>query len=309
MASKQPKKVKVSELKGRKLYNYLVRELGVRNKKLDKKQQMGIVRRRKIVSTELYPKYKKLGNVTAKEINADLNQIIKGLPPEEICNPLYLSESYLAFIPYYDIDNHIRTVLPDCLDVRVSAGQYGTTKIFNTMKYNYHADGVRKIVEKIRSKIGELDSGEVPYFSGIIELKYRRKNNGSPDNYYVDYILYIQDEPLKDDSGVQYDLPEKEKKKVNEINDFLAQKFKQLQKEKRRKKRLAKKTQPKKPAEQKKDVNLAVKDALKSLKTLQQQGVISKADFERQKKKIEANKQKILDKQKPIAKKNINKKP
>jgi hypothetical protein len=286
------KRIKVSDLKGRKLYNYLVKELGIRNKKLPKKQQMGIAKRRRIVSQEIFPKYKNLEKFTLKQINSELNSIIKSLPPEEICNPLYLPESYLAFIPYYDIDNHIRSVLPDCLDIKISAGAFGQTKVFNTMRYSYQGDGIRKIVEKIRDNMGNLDSGSVPYFSGIVELKYRGKNNGNPDNYYVDYILYIDNEPIKEDIGIDYELPSKEQKKVNEINNFLAQKFKTLQKEKKKRKRIAKNKEVKKPAEQKKEITQAVRKAINSLKLLVKKGVITEQQFEKQKQSILAYKNK-----------------
>ena len=144
--STNKKRVNVSNLKGLRLYNYLLKRLGEENAKKPKKQRLGLSSRREIVSKQLYPKFKKADKVSLTEISKDINGIIKKLPPSEICNPLYLAEAYLAFVEYYEIDNHIRTVLPDCLDVRVNAGSFGKTKIFNTNSYTYYGDGVRKII-------------------------------------------------------------------------------------------------------------------------------------------------------------------
>jgi hypothetical protein len=284
-------KVKVSELKGLKLYNFLVKELGESNKSLPNSQRIGIARRRKIVSEELYPKFKAKPKVLLRDIRTDIRRVINSLPPKEICNPLYLSEAYLSFVEYYEIDNHIRTVLPDCLDVRVNAGSLGKTKIFNTKNYTYYGDGVRKIIENIREELAENKSG-MAYFSGVVKVKGNRKNDGTPDNYYVEYVLYINDVPEVNDESVDFDLPATEQKKVNQINDYLAGKFKTLQKEKRKRKRVAQKLIPKKPSEQKKEINQAIRGAINSLQQLLKQKVITKAEFERQKKSIMAYKNK-----------------
>ena len=53
-----------------------------------------------------------------------------------------------------------------------------------------------------------------------------------------------------------------------------------------------KKTAPKKPAEEKKELNAAVRNALKSLQELVKKKVITKAQFEKQKKSILAFKNK-----------------
>ena len=283
-------RVKVSELKGVKLYNYLLRELGNLNSKLPNQQKLSISSKRAIISKDVYPKYKAQTSLSLREIKKDLGKIVKALPPREICNPLYLSEAYLSFVEYYEIDNHIKTVLPDCLDIKIDANGYGKTKIFNTKNYSYYGDGVKKIIEKIREDAKNRPSGENPYFSGIVKLKPRRKNNGEPDNYYVEYILYIQNEPVSDDEQIDYELPKKEKKKVEEIKDYLADKFKTLQKEKRKRIRKAIQSKPKKPAEQKKEINTAIRVAINSLKSLLKKGVITKAQFEKQKASINAYK-------------------
>lgn len=284
-------KVKVSELKGIKLYNFLVKELGEANDKLPNQQKIGISKRRQIVSEELYPRFKAKQRILLRDIRKDIRKVIIALPPKEICNPLYLSEAYLAFVEYYEIDNHIRTVLPDCLDVRVNAGQFGKTKIFNTKNYTYYGDGVRKIIENIREELANNTSG-MAYFSGIVKVKNNKKNDGTPSNYFVEYVLYINDEAEANDESVDFELPAKEQKKVDQINDFLASKFKTLQKEKRKRKRIAKKAEPKKPSEQKKEASKAIRTALNSLKQLVKQKIITQAQFEKQKLAILAFKKK-----------------
>ena len=76
-------KVKVSELKGLKLYNFLVKELGESNKSLPNSQRIGIARRRKIVSEELYPKFKARPKVLLRDIRTDIRKVIKSLPPKD----------------------------------------------------------------------------------------------------------------------------------------------------------------------------------------------------------------------------------
>ena len=283
--AKGKKTVKVSELKGLRLYNYLLKRLAEENQKLTKKQQMGIETRRRIVSKQLYPKFKKEPKLTIGAISSDLRTIVRALPPKEICNPLYLSEAYLAFVEYYEIDNHIRTVLPDCLDVKVNAGYLGKTKIFNTRNYSYNGDGVRKIIENIRVELEENKSG-MAYFSGVVKLKYRKKNDGTPTNYYVEYILYINDQAQSDDTPTIYDLPAKEVKKVEKVKDYLAEQFKDLQKEKRKRKRAAKKAKPKTEKELKEISIKQIRNAINSIKNLLRAGIITKQQFEEQKASI-----------------------
>jgi hypothetical protein len=279
---------KYSNLKGIKLYNALLKELGEANKKATNSQRLSSSQRRKIVSEQLYPKFKDAPRVLVGQVNKDIRRIIKGLPPIEICNPLYLSEAYLSFVEYYEINNHIMRVLPECLDVRVNGGQYGVTKIFNTSNYSYYSDGVQKIIENIRKEI-DNSSGRA-YFSGIVKLKPRRKNNGEAQNYFVDYVLYMNDEPLSSDDGVDYSLPKREGKKVEKVKDFLVEKFKILEKEKKKRKRQAKKkreeAKKQDPKEQKRITNQAIQNAIASLRLLLKNRIITKEEFERQKRDL-----------------------
>jgi hypothetical protein len=286
-------KSKFSSLKGLRLYNALYKELGDANKKLPKVQQLSVSARRKIVSEQLYPKFKNAPKVLSRDVNSDIRKIVKALPPIEICNPLYLSEAYLSFVEYYEIDNHIRRVLPECLDVRVNAGALGMTKIFNTSNYSYYTDGVQKIIEAIRNDLAENESG-IAYFNGIVKVKPRRKDNGSPENYFVDYVLYINDEATASEDGKDFSLPKREVKKVEKVKDYLVERFKVLQKEKRSRKRKAKKIAIEKkkqePKEQKKQINQSIQNAISTLRLLLKNGVITKSEFEAQKNMLQKRK-------------------
>jgi ribosome recycling factor len=276
------KKPNMSKLKGIKLYNFLLKELGEQNKKTPAQQRLGIETRRKIVSETLYPKFKKEAKLSIRAIRKDIKEIVKALPPKEICHPLYLAEAYLANIEYYELDNHIRSVLPDCLDIMVNAGYLGKTKIFNTRGYSYYSDGVRRIIENIREELRENKSG-LAYFDGIPKLKYRKPNNGQAENYYIEFVLYINDIPEVDDSPVDFDLPNREQKKADKVKTYLSKRFATLQKEKRKRKRQAKKALPKTEKQKKQQLTKELRIAINALKRLLKDGQISKDQFEKQK--------------------------
>ncbi len=288
MPSKK-KRVPISDLKGIKLYNFLLKQLGEQNSKSKTKQKLSIASKRKIVSEQLYPKFKAQQKVLKSEINKDIRAIVKGLAPKEICNPLYLSEAYLAFIEYYEIDNHIRTVLPDCLDVRVNAGSLGKTKIFNTNNYSYYSTGVKRIIENIRKDLSDNKSG-MAEFSGIVKVKPKRPNDGQAENYFVEFVLSINNSSEVDSTPADFDLPKKEEKKVEKVREVLAERFNKLQKEKRKRKRVAKKEAEKKelqkPAVQKKKIAAEIRNSINALRRLLKEKLITREQFEQQKKSL-----------------------
>lgn len=278
-------KNKFSNLRGIRLYNALLKELGEANKKAKNSQRLSPSQRRRIVSEQLYPKFRDASKVLVGEVNKDIKAIVKALPPSEICNPLYLSEAYLSFVEFYEIDNHIKKLLPECLDIRINGGVFGTTKIFNTSNYSYYTNGVQRIIENIREQV-DNDSGRA-YFSGIIKLKSRKRNNGEGQNYFVDYVLYLNDSPQSSEDGIEFELPTKEIKKVERVKDYLVDKFKSLEKEKKKRKRQAKRkieeARKLEPKEQKKITNQAIQNAISSLKLLLKNKIITKEEFQRQK--------------------------
>lgn len=289
-----PPKSKFLNLKGVKLYNALLKELGEKNKKANKKQQLGIDERRKIVSTQLYPYFKSLGKTTKAELTKKISQVVKGLPPSDVCNPLLLSESYLSAIEFYDLDNHFRSVLPQCLDVRVSAGQYGNTKIFNTSNYSYYGTGVKNITEETRKPVE--NNSDRAYFNGIVKVKPNRKDDKNPSSYFVDYVLYMNDTPMAEEDGADTTLTSKEKLKKERVSDYLREKFAILQKEKRKKRRKKKSEEEKKkakePAEVKKRANKAIDQAIAAQRMLLKNKLITKKEFEKTVSALKSKKQK-----------------
>ena len=268
---------KKKPLKGIRLYNFLLKELGAQNDRDPNQQKLSIAAKRKIVSQQLYPKFKTKEKVLVSEIKRDLRTIVKALPPKEVCNPLLLPEQYLAAVEYYEIDKHISNFLPDCLDVRVNAGFIGKTRIFNTSNYNYYSNGVADLIDDIRDYLEGNDSG-VAYFYGIVKLKPKKKNNGDPINYFVDYVLTINDTPQDNFEGIDYERTKKEEKTAQSISGYFQGRFKELQKDKRKRARASKKAKSKKPENLK--INESVKKALDSLKIAYEAGAFSKVKYE-----------------------------
>ena len=270
-------------------YNFILKALGDYNK-ASGQQPLTIQRRREIVSTILYPKYKDQ-RYFKTAVRQEVKGIVQELPPAEVCNPLYLDEAYLTLVEFFNIDEHIRTVLPDCIDVKVSGGGFGQTKIFNTQNYTYHASGVKKIVEEIRDYIG--NSSDIAFFTGIIKLKPKKKNNGRGENYYVDYVLYINNVAQANDKDVNFDKATREQTKVNEIQKFLGKKIKRLKAEKRKRKnqaiKVAKKAEaakPKSQAQREAEIKTAIKQGLESLKNLYLLGALTREQYNQQKKAL-----------------------
>ncbi len=278
------KSTPISRLRGLKLYNKLLSQLTRQNAKEGKKQQLGIEARRRIVSKELYPKYKSGKGLSAKAIETSVAAVVKALPPREICNPLYLSPAYLEAVEYYDIDNRLRNLLPDCVEVKVNAGTFGQTKIFNTANYSYYGNGVQKIVERIREELEGNLSG-FAYFSGIVKVKPGKSNDGKAESYFVDFILYINETTELDDEPAMYDLPKREAKKKEKIRDYMAERFSKLEKEKQKEKRKRKKASPQ-------EYNKRIQAAINADRALLRAKVITKAEFQKRKQKLTSKKKK-----------------
>lgn len=182
--SKTPKNTR---LKGLRLYNFLVRQIKEENQKSKGSLQLSIRKRREIASS-IYAEIKANGGRYNKaKITSKFRGIVKGLPIADVaCNPNTLDTKYLDEFEFYSLDSYIQS-LPDCLNVKVSTDNFGSTKIFNTKSYDYNNSGTYAIVEDIR--ISFPSSGEA-YFQPIVKLRPNKKpdiNNG--DNYFLDLVL------------------------------------------------------------------------------------------------------------------------
>ena len=133
-------------------YNRLLKEFTKVNNKLPEERKLSIKQRREIIKTDLLPKYKDVPQykLRVKKIKDSILKAIDKVPPREICDLNYIDPSDFALVEWYSLDETISELVPDCVFVKVSAGIYGETKIFNTRNYEYGRRGVRDIIENIR---------------------------------------------------------------------------------------------------------------------------------------------------------------
>jgi hypothetical protein len=103
---------------------------------------------------------------------------------------------------------------------------------------------VQDITERIRP-IAENPNKRLriyPSYAGIQKLRPKKKNDGTPENYFLDMVLYINDEPVADDDSTRFELPKT--KEVREAKrrtkNALDEKLKTLKQKKARKKRARK---------------------------------------------------------------------
>ncbi len=228
------------------LYNRILKEFTKVNNKLPEDKKLSIKERRKIIREVILPKYKKdkvsPSKVKIKDLRGKITREINKLPPKEICDLNYIDVSEYAYIEWFALDETISEIIPDCVYVKVSAGDFGETRIFNTRDYSYSRNGVRQIVEEIRPE-AENVSGKF-IFSGYRKLRPRKRNDGNPENYYLDLILTLIDSkgnesPQGDTKTVTYELPKTRqvKSRKNKVRNAIEQKIKALKSKRDAKKR------------------------------------------------------------------------
>lgn len=230
--ARNPKKIKNN---GVILYNKILKEFTKVNSQLPKERQLSVQQRRDYVSENLYPQYKGTHprRVGVKAINVSVFQLLETIPPKEGCDVNYISPSVYAEVGWFDIDDFISNVLPKCIYIRVDAGDLGTTKIFNTLNYDYTRSGVRKIYENIREA---LENGSNAYFTGVKKLKRGKPNDGTAENYFIDFILIFDDVPVKSIDPIIYKVPKGEKPKVTSVRNAILSRLKALKNKKKRRK-------------------------------------------------------------------------
>lgn len=192
----KPKSVKPKRKES--LYQKISKRFTKYNNSLPEEQKISLDRRRQIIKQSISPYFEGTSpsKIRVRDINfLILSEIVKQPPKSpELCNPLYINPSNYAQVIWFEIDEHLQKIIPDCIYVKVSAGDFGETNIFNTRNYNYYNKGVREIVENIR----EYASGQsiYPYFKGYLKVRPKKKDDKKADSYYIDYILFINDEPV-----------------------------------------------------------------------------------------------------------------
>lgn len=229
-------------------YHKILKEFTKINENLPEERKLSISERRRIIREQVLPRYKgkPKSKVKVSEIKKTILRQVQRIPPKEICNLNYLDLSTFAFVEWFALDETLTQIVPDCVYIKVSAGDYGETGIFNTRNYQYGKNGVRRIIENIRPD-AENESGRF-IFSGYKKLRPRKPNNGEAENYYLDFVLNILDTkgnaaPQASTDEIEYEVPKSRvaTSKRRKIKNVIEDRLKTLKKQ-RDKKRRAKKT-------------------------------------------------------------------
>lgn len=275
----------MSKTRGVSLYNKLLKQFTVINNKLPEDRKVSLVDRRKYIKEKIYPQFKgdSAKRVSKANINKSIEAVLNTIVPKEGCNVNYISPSVTADVSWHELDDFIRDVLPSCIFIRVDAGTYGQTKIFNTLNYNYSKNGVKAIVDNIREFVNNESSVDVS-FTGNKKLRKGKTNDGTPENYYIDFIIVVNSEPIDDVEPVVFNLPKGEKKNVTSVKNAILARVKDLSNKKKRKKR-ARKTAVKN-IQKIKSINVRQKRSVKP-ETKKKFALIKDAEYKKMRKQLD----------------------
>jgi hypothetical protein len=219
---------------GLRNYQKVLREFSKINAKLPEENQLSIEERRKYIKDEIFPQFKGDKRVVGvKRIKDAVLKVYDIVLPKEASDINYIPQSAISDFAWFDVDEFIKEVLPQNIDIMLDAGKLGATKIFNTSRYDYTRSGVKKIYEAIRDKTDNKSGG---FFTGVKKLKKGKKNDGNPKNYYIQFILVLDLNPVKKIEPVAYKLPKSEKKKANSVKNTILNRVKLLGNKKKRRK-------------------------------------------------------------------------
>jgi hypothetical protein len=215
--NKALKKASGKKNKGIQVYNKILHEVSELNKRVIESQRLTIKEQRAFVSQSIYPAFK---NTAVSKINIEaLRRIISAelkKLKKDICDVLAIPENVYQAINYFDIDDFLGSILPPCIFAEVVAGEYGRTEILNTKEYNFYGSGVQQITSNINNAIRnhelEDDTNNIPFYSGQVQLRPAKPNDGNPENYYLQLVLYINRVPVEDSEKVR--IPKQRKKKT-----------------------------------------------------------------------------------------------
>lgn len=181
--------------KGILLYNLLMKEITKVNKNLPENRRLSVKERREIISKKIYPKYKDQARSRIRLIplREKITRTVKRLPKREQCDLLSIDPTLYLAITYYEIEQFVGNTLPKCIYVKVDAGEFGSTNIFNTRDFDYYSTGLSEITNKINeySRTNSLNTSNVPEYDGSINIRPGKKNDGTADNYFLEMILNI----------------------------------------------------------------------------------------------------------------------
>ena len=233
-----PQKQKNIKTRGVSLYNKILKEFTKVNNSLPEERKLSLSDRRKYIKEKIYPQFKGSAKtrVSVKDIRKEIVGVLDTIVPKEGCDVNFISPSIVANVGWFELDDFIRDVLPACIYISIDAGDFGKTKIFNTLNYNYTKNGVKKIVDNIRDFVNN-DSGVDVTFTGEKRLRKGKTNDGTPENYYIEFILVVNSEPIKDINPVLFNVPKSQKKQVTSVKNAILSRVKELGNKKKRRKR------------------------------------------------------------------------
>jgi hypothetical protein len=232
-----PRNLLNNKTKGATVYNKILKEFTKINNKLPLERKVSLADRRKYIKEKIYPQFKGMpvSRVGVRAIRSNVEKVLDTIVPQEGCNINYISPSVTANTNWYDLDDFIRDVLPKCIFIRIDAGTYGQTKIFNTLNYDYTRTGVKAIVDNIREYVNNQSSVDVS-FTGIKKLRRGKTNDGTPENYYIDFVLVVNSVPIDSLTPIIYDVPREERRAVTSVKNAILARVKDLSNKKKRKK-------------------------------------------------------------------------
>jgi hypothetical protein len=220
---------------GVKLYNKILKEFTKVNDSLPEDRKLSLAERRKYISEKIYPQFKGTSSskVGVKIIRENIDGVLDSIIPKEGCDPNIISPSVYADVNWFDLDEFIRDVLPKCIFIRVDADTSGKTKIFNTLNYDYNRSGVRNIIDKLRLEVKNTSSAS---FTGVKKLKPNKTNDGTPENYFIDFVLVINNVPTSSINPISYTLSSTQKKQVTSVRNAILSRVKDVSNKKKRRK-------------------------------------------------------------------------
>jgi hypothetical protein len=230
--------------KGVKLYGKILKEFTRVNNQLPEDRKVSLADRRKYIKEKIYPQFKGThpSKVGIKAIRTQIDGVLETIIPQEGCDPNVISPSVYADVMWFDLDEFIRDVLPKCIYIRVDFDSIGKTRIFNTLNYDYNKSGVRIKIDKLRDEIGNSSNAS---FVGVKKLKPNKANDGTPENYFIDFILTINNRPTKSIEPIPYTLSKEQKKSVTSVRNAIISRVKDLNNKKKRRVNARKKAKEK----------------------------------------------------------------
>lgn len=230
------------------IYNLLMKEVTAINNNLPETRKLSLKERREFISKKLYPEYKNThpSKIRLRSLRADLVKSISRLPRKKSCDVLLIPEDYYQNVEYFNIEETIKNVLLPCIYIKVDAGQFGETKIFNTREFNYQKLTVTNITSALNSWCSKnlKSSDNIPVYQGSIQLRSGKSNDGHPDSYYLSMILYIDNMPegVANEVKIPYRKKTKREERLeNNVTKYVRESVKKLKVQKTKTKAVRKK--------------------------------------------------------------------